>query len=67
VEADHRHHKYNPQKRRNGGMPIGYLGRATLRTEQLPYSLKTINVESQQLAITTEQPIYNNIGIVFSA
>jgi hypothetical protein len=24
-------------------------------------------VESQQLAITTEQPIYNNIGIVFSA
>jgi hypothetical protein len=25
-EADHRCHKHNPQKRRNGGTPVGYWG-----------------------------------------
>jgi hypothetical protein len=33
-EADHRRHKHSPQKRRNGGMSVGYSGRITLRREQ---------------------------------
>jgi hypothetical protein len=24
-EADYRHHNHSPRKRRNGGMPVGYL------------------------------------------
>jgi hypothetical protein len=25
-ETNHRRHKHSPQKRRNGGIPVGYLG-----------------------------------------
>jgi hypothetical protein len=65
VEADHMRHKHSPEKRRNGGTPVGYSGRASLRTDQLPYSLKAINVELQQPAVTMQQPVCNNIGIGF--
>jgi hypothetical protein len=33
-EADHRHHKHSPWKKRNGSTPLGYLGRTALRKEQ---------------------------------
>jgi hypothetical protein len=38
-KAYHRHHMYSPRKRRNGGIPVGYLGRITLRREQ--YGMQT--------------------------
>jgi hypothetical protein len=30
-EANHRHHKHRPRKRRNGCVPMGFLGRTALR------------------------------------
>jgi hypothetical protein len=32
-EANHRHHKHNLRKKRNGGMPLGYLGLTVLLRE----------------------------------
>jgi hypothetical protein len=32
--TDHRRYKHSPQKRMNGGTPVGYSGRITLGREQ---------------------------------
>jgi hypothetical protein len=33
-ETDHGYYKHSPRKRKNGGMPVGYLGQKALRREQ---------------------------------
>jgi hypothetical protein len=47
-EADHRHHKPSPRKRRNGGTPIGYSGQTALRR------LKARTVKPVETAVPTE-------------
>jgi hypothetical protein len=51
-EANHRCHKHIPQKRRNGSMPVGHLGRIALRREECGIFVQNKNYGATETAIT---------------